>query len=372
VEFVHPAHDFSVISYDPRLLGDTPVEAVEFRDTDLEPGDTIWQVGITRNHRIVSRRTRVSRVDPLFLPLPSPPQFRETNLEVIDTEEAASSIGGALVDRRGRVVALWASFATKEEGEPSAFFRGIPSTHLQRIVEPLRRGEQAVYRSLGVELGTMALADAREMGLSETRATQVESASERDRQALVITRITAGTAAEDLLEEGDLILAMNSEIVTRFPEVEDAAQAPAVQVTVLRDGAEENIEVGTDSLYGTGIDRVALWSGVLVHEPHYELAAQRGLQSKGVYVAYYWYGSPAARSRLRATRRIVEVDGVPISGLDSFLQQVGAAERTVRLTTLDLDDQVRVVTLILDPIYWPTRVFAFENGTWSAETSSVD
>ena len=45
VEFVHPVHNFSVISYDPRLLGDTPVEEASFRSTTLEPGDTLWQVG---------------------------------------------------------------------------------------------------------------------------------------------------------------------------------------------------------------------------------------------------------------------------------------------------------------------------------------
>ena len=132
------------------------------------------------------------------------------------------------------------------------------------------------------------------------------------------------------------------------------------------------MEVATDSLYGMGIDRVALWSGVLVHEPHHELASQRGLHSNGVYVAYYWYGSPAARSRLRATRRIIEVDGVATPGLDAFLTQVEKASGTVRLTTLDLDDQVRVVTLVLDPVYWPTRVFAFEQGTWSSVARSVD
>ena len=115
------------------------------------------------------------------------------------------------------------------------------------------------------------------------------------------------------------------------------------------------------------MDEIAIWAGVLLHAPHRELASQRGLSRDGVYVGFYWYGSPAARYRLRATRRIIEVNGTATPDLEAFFNVLAEnpMSEPVRLTTLDLDDQVRVVTMELDPHYWPTRRFQLRDGVWA-------
>ena len=139
---------------------------------------------------------------------------------------------------------------------------------------------------------------------------------------LAVARVAAGSAAAGVLKEGDLLLAVNGETLNRFREVERATQAPRVRLTVLRDGAEQALEVDTAPLLGEDIDRMLLWSGAVIHAPHRAMAIQRAIPPEGVFVAYFSYGSPATRHGLYAGRRIVEVDGKPTPDLDAFIAAI--------------------------------------------------
>ncbi len=98
-----------------------------------------------------------------------------------------------------------------------------------------------------------------------------------------------------MLQEGDLLLAVNGVTLNRFREVEEATQAPRVQLTVLRDGAEKVVDVETAALRGEDIDRLLLWAGAVLHAPHRAMTIQRSIPPEGVFVAYFAYGSPATR-----------------------------------------------------------------------------
>ena len=159
-----------------------------------------------------------------------------------------------------------------------------------------------------------------------------------------------------MLREGDLLLAVNGKTLNRFREVELATQSPSVTLTVLRDGAEQNFDVGTAALHGEDIDRLLLWAGAVLHAPHRAMSIQRAIPPEGVFVAYFAYGSPATRYKLFAGRRILEVDGRPTPDLDAFIAAVKGRENrsSVRLQTVTWNGTVDVTTLKLDQDYWPT------------------
>ena len=364
--YLHPERNLAVVRYDPRLIGETPVEEATVRDVDLETGDDVWLVGLTSTERVVSRRTRIARREPVTLPLTHPPRFREANLEVASVEDPAETVGGVLVDRLGRVLAFWASFSSSGGTSGESFFGAIPGHHVLRMIEPLKRGKTVDWHSLGIELAPLTLAAARDRGLSEVQARRLEQHDPKNRRVLSVVRRTVAMPGETLFREGDLILSLDGDPVSRGRDLQRITRGGRAEIEILRDGKEITIAVEPAPMTGEGTTRAVLWAGALIQAPHLALSAQYGIPRGGVYVSRHWFGSPSTRYGLDATNRIVRVDGRPIADLDEFLSAVASKQDrdAVRLDTLDLDGKPDVITLKVDLVYWPTYELRQTNGVW--------
>lgn len=364
VVFVHPVQNIAIIQYDPALLGDTPVQSAVLRPTELETGDEVWQVGVTAAGKIVGLPTTVGRVDALRPESAGVPQFRASNVETVDVTDAISTVGGVLCDKRGRVLTTWSSFTSANSGDVGSYLSGIPISEVQRTLDALRSGQAP--RALGAQLTTISVSDATERGLPAGMATDLAALDPERRQVLYVARVVAGTPAARVLESGDLLVAVDGELVTRFGQVEEAVQRAQVDITVVRDGQVKDVAVPTVDLGNYSVDDVLVWNGLVLHAPHWELMAQRGLEQEGVYVGLYYYGSPAQRYSIRATNRIVAVNGQPTPDLDAFLAVVDGLEHgeSIKITMKDLEDQIVVRTMKVDKVYWGSARFQFEDGDW--------
>jgi pro-apoptotic serine protease NMA111 len=141
-----------------------------------------------------------------------------------------------------------------------------------------------------------------------------------------------------------------------------------VSVTVWRSGAEKTLDMKTVALNGRDIDRVLIWAGATLQAPHRAMAAQRGIAPYGVFVSFFFYGSPATHYGLYAGRRITEVNGEATPDLDAFIRAVsGKPDRaSLRLKTISWNGQTDVITLKLDKHYWPAyELNRQEDGTWT-------
>ena len=353
VAYIHPLHNLAIVTYDPELIGDTPAKEAQFSTDELAAGDDVWVIGLKGDHELVHQASTVSSVEPINLPLSRTLRFRDSNLETIALVNAPTDIDGVLVNERGEVVAKWASFAYQSGGESGQFNRGISSELVEEFVEVVRSGQP--IHSLEMELGYVPLFAARKLGLDESWLEKLEKHNPSKRRALSVTRLVAGAPAAELLRNGDMILAVDGEIVTTFRELERAVQKPRAAITVWRDGAALDLEIETVALDGVGIEWAVSWAGALLQDPHRAMAAQRGIEPTGVYVAFFNYGSPATRYGLWAGRRIVAVDDTDTPDLQSFVEAVSGKEdqTSVRLKTVTWNGAVQIITLKLDTQYWP-------------------
>jgi S1-C subfamily serine protease len=354
VVYIHPQHNLALVAYDPKLIGNTPVRAAKLLPRELTAGESIWVVGLAGDSEMHSRSTQIASIDPLEIPLSRTMRFRDSNLEAVQLVNPPTEFDGVLADKTGNVLGLWSSFAYDSGRELAQDNRGVPIDLVADMLERVRTGQP--LHSLEAELIPQPLASARELGLPDEWTAKLAKQSATQRQVLTVVRLVGGSSASRVLQQGDLLLAIDGKVVTRFREVERAAADKSqVKVTVWRGSGEVTVDVPTAELPGADIDRIVEWAGATLQAPHRAMSQQRGMAPVGVYVGYFAYGSPATRYGLYPGRRVIEVDGVPTPDLDAFLKAVtGRADRSsVRLKTITWNNAPEVITLKLDKHYWP-------------------
>ncbi len=366
VVFIHPLHNLAVVSYDPAAIGATPVRSAVFDTRELTAGEDVWVVGERSDSKIMSQRTQVASLDVLSFPLSRTLRFRDTNLEAVNLVNPPGDFDGVIANDKGDVLALWSSFAFENQRDLEQVNHGIPADIVTEMIDAVI-ANRPLY-SFEAEFDLLSLAGARKLGLPDAWVRRFEEHNPQRRQVLSIDRLVAGSPAARYLEPGDLLLAIDGKVVNRFREVERAVQKSEVTVTVWRDGAEKTLKLATVPLNGRDIDRILIWAGATLQAPHRAIAAQRGIVPEGVFVAFFYYGSPATHYGLYAGRRITEVDGQPTPDLDAFIKAVrGRPDRSsLRLKTISWNGQVDVITLKLDNHYWPAyELDRKSDGSWS-------
>ncbi len=367
VAYIAPLHNLAVLSYDPDLLGDTPVESARFGNGNLRAGDHVFVAGFNDNHRLVSQATVVAGKKPLNLPLSNTLRFRDSNLSTVRVTDAPSGVEGVLADARGRVVALWSSFAWRKGRKLHQTLMGIPLWLVSSVVSRVEQSAHPTVRALGAEFRMLPLSWARRAGLPDQWVERLSTNDNPDRQVLALVRLGAGNAADEKLKAGDLLLAIDGHPLHDFQQLHALSQSATVELTLLRNQDVIQVDLPTRQLESGALHRVLLWGGAILQRPPRALATQRHQPRKGVWVAYFNYGSPASRYGLRPGLRIVGVNGKPTPNISAFLNVVRATRadyRALRLRTVGANGRAGLVAMKLQPHYWPTYELVRKKKHW--------
>ncbi len=366
VAHIHPVHNLALLKYDPARLGDTPIKAATFAPRAPRAGEEIFLAGFRPDLEPVIRSYEAGDLK-LIDVLPSNfGAFRESNLEILEVDNADQQISGVLLDSKGRVSALWSSFASGSGNRTDQFPGGLPIKHVEVMLDHLRR--EVPWRSLEVLWQRTPLSVALRYGLPETWRTRVEAHDRERRQMLSVSRTVAGSPAAAAVRPGDLLLAINGRLATRPQEVERAVAGQAeAEVVVWRNGEEVALAVDTVELGWNGLREVLFWAGALVQDPQRGMAAQLAIRPQGVTIQHYTYGSPAHRYLMPARfLQITSVNGIPTGSLDAFAAMLmrSGGERILRIEGLIPTGATRVATIKLDPHYWPSSRLQHTDDGW--------
>ena len=364
--YIHPVHNLAVLKYDPALLGDTPLKAAAFAPRPPRPGEDIFLAGFRPDLEPVIRSYQAGELKPINLAPSSFGAFRESNLEILEIDNADQQISGVLLDARGRVSALWSSFASGSGNRVREIVGGLPVEHVEVMLDHLRR--DAAWRSLEVLWQRTPLSVALRRGLPERWRARVEEHDRERRQMLSVSRTVAGTPAAAAMRPGDILLTINGSLATRPREVERAVAGRAeAEVVVWRNGEEVALAFDTVELDWEGLREVLFWAGALVQNPQRGMAAQMAIPPRGVTIQHYTYGSPAHRYLLPVRfLQITSVNGMPTGNLEEFSEMLmrSGDQRIMRIEGLTGTGATKVATVKLDPGYWPSSRLLYTHGAW--------
>jgi S1-C subfamily serine protease len=371
VEFIHPLHNLALVSYEPARASQASISEAVFSTAKMKKGETVMQMGLNYDGNVEYRATEVDTTEEFWLRRFNVPQFVDKNLQATHFINPNTSFDGVLVNGDQQIVGLWMIFdASADNGkDQSNSIAGLASEYVLEVIESART-RSPIY-SLDIDLTMIAPVDATQMGLGmdwlEKIVPNEVSQTTGKRSILAIYNISNSSDSAAFLKRRDLLLAINDIPVSSFRQVELLSQAPEVKVTFFSQGQVRTETIKTNALSGVDIDRVLYWSGLYLHAPHRAAQLQGNVDSQGVYIASYKYGSPATRYGLYAIQRIVEVDGKTITTLDDFIEAVQdkAHLDSVLIKTIDFSNNPKVVTLRVNNHYWPFYELRWVNGEWT-------
>ncbi|PVV05330.1 hypothetical protein BB560_000160 [Smittium megazygosporum] len=383
--FLHPVYNFTIIQYNPKLLGETLVQELVFSEDyysgkkRLDQGDPVVLVATGNDQNHIVRRTIVSSRSILSTRECAPPRWRSTNTEGIYLEDQPSCQGGVLCDEDGKVQSLWVNFSTQDsKHNESSFMAGIDPSTIRPVIESLKTGVKLNIYSLDLELWTVKPAAARSLGLSNKRMIEMQEKSHiYSNFYYVLSILNKQSQSSKLIKAGDLILELDGKFVTDVSQVAVIYDKSSVQITVLRDGNELELTVTASELPIIETERIIGWSGSIIQEPYRAVLEQVKSLPSNVYVTCTLFGSPASSYGLKPGVWITHVEGRPVSDISSFLREIKKINKTsnkvqglgetdtdkeqssiesgyTRLNVVNKVGFSKVISIKLDEHYWPS------------------
>jgi pro-apoptotic serine protease NMA111 len=356
VVFLHPLTNYTIVKYDPSLVR-APVKTATLASEVMKQGQETIFVGFNQNHRVVVAKTTVTDITAVGIPAnAAAPRYRAVNLDAItvDTSLSSQCSSGALIGADGVVQALWLTYmGERPQGShrDTEYHLGLATPLIKPVIDQIRSGEIPKLRILNIESYVIQMTQARIMGVSEEWITKVTKANPARHQLFIIRKVDCnpadGPSDGQSLQEGDIILTLNKQLITRVSEFDIMYDKGDLDALVVRNGQEMRLRVPTVRTDDLETKRALIFCGAVLQKPHHAVRQQISKLHSEIYVSARSRGSPAYQYGLAPTNFITHVNGVKTNDLDAFMKEVSKIEDNTyfRLRAMTFDNVPWVVTM---------------------------
>ncbi len=364
VRFLHPLANYAIIQYDPALV-DAPVQSAKLARETIKQGASTIFFGWNRNFRTAITPTTVTDITAVAIPQNlSAPRYRAINLDAILVDSGLSDqcASGVLVAEDGTVQALWLSYLGERSAHTSRdqeYHLGLATPTLFPVLDQIQQDVYPSLRILNVETNTISMSQVRIMGVSEHWISKVAESNPSRHQLFMVRKVdctpTTGKDSQ-LLQEGDIILTLNGQLITRVTELDVMYDNEHLDALIVRGGKEMTFKIPTIPTQDLETDRAVIFCGAVLHRPHHAVRQQISKLHSEVYVSARTRGSPSYQYGLAPTNFITGVNDKPTPSLTEFLAVVNAIPNNTyfRLRVCTFDNVPWVATMKKNDHYYPT------------------
>lgn len=304
VIFLHPLQNYAIIQYDSSLV-QAPVKSARLSTEMIRQGEDTIFVGFNQNLRIVVAKTAVTDITTVSIPAnASAPRYRAINLDAItvDTGLSGQCTNGVLIGEDGVVRALWMNYLgerTPSGHKDIEYHLGFATPSLLPVTSKItQQNTIPKLRILNMESYVVQMSQARIMGVSEEWIQKVAEANPSRHQLFMIRKVDCPppsfTSKTDALQDGDLILTLDGQLITRVSELDVMYDREVLDALIVRNGQEMRVQVPTVPTEDLETNHAVVFCGAVLQKPHHAVRQQISKIYSEVYVSarvslYYYY-----------------------------------------------------------------------------------
>jgi S1-C subfamily serine protease len=259
----------------------------------------------------------------------------------------------------------------------SSFY--LPLNRVTRALQYIQDGKSVPRGTLQTVFNYVPFDEVRRLGLRNETETEVRRKFPSNNGMLVVSEVQRGSAADAVLEPGDILVRLNGDLAVGFDALAEALDdgvGKPVKLSIERGGEKFDRELTVGDLYSVTPDRYVEFGDAVVHNLSWQQARHVNAPIQGVYVANPGYVFGAAGVPRAAV--ISEVGGKVVPSIDEFETIMAAlkdGERaTVRFFTIDDPATTQWRVIRMDRRWFPARSCKRDDqsGVWPCKAWAED